>query len=270
MQGASRDALAQAWTRVERLLSEPGVDAALIGDELFGVVGVIDDQVGLRRALSDPAVAGDRKVGLVESVFSSRVGAATVRIVGDLASARWSKMRDLPEAIETLAVLAELIAADQAGVADDVEDELFRFARIVESRPDLRDALSSHALPEANKVSLVSALLEGKVTAATLRLVSQVATRPRGRSPEDALADYSRVASRRRDRLVARVTTAVVLSDDERQRLGAALAGLYGHDVHLEVAVDPSIVGGVVVEVGDEVLDGSVAGRLAEARRRLE
>jgi F-type H+-transporting ATPase subunit delta len=116
----------------------------------------------------------------------------------------------------------------------------------------------------------VAALLEGKATKTTLRLVTQVATRPRGRSPEDALAAYAQVAAQRRERLVARVTTAIPLSDDEGERLRLALAGLYGHDVHLQIEVDATLVGGVVVQVGDEVLDGSVAGRLAEARRRLE
>jgi F-type H+-transporting ATPase subunit delta len=185
-------------------------------------------------------------------------------------AARWSRTRDLPDAIETLAVLADLIGADLDGVADDLEDELFRFGRIVEARPALRDALSNDTLPDANKIALVAALLDGKATDSTVRLVNQVATRPRGRSPEDALAAYGDVAAQRRDRLVARVTTAIPLSDAEGERLGLALAGIYGHGVHLQIEIDAALVGGVVVQVGDEVLDGSVAGRLADARRRLE
>lgn len=272
MQGASRASLAQAWTALERQLASSGrqADAARVGDELFGVVGVIDTQVALRRALSDPALEGDRKADLLEAIVGSQVSAATLAILRGVVAARWSRMRDLPDAIETLAVLADLIGADAEGVADDVEDELFRFGRIVEARPQLRDALSSHTLPDANKVELVSALLAGKATDTTLRLVTQVATRPRGRSPEDALAAYAQVASQRRERLVALVTTAIPLSDDEGARLQSALTGLYGHDVHLQIEIDATLVGGVVVQVGDEVLDGSVSGRLAEARRRLE
>jgi len=273
MQGASRDALAQAWTFVERQLSASNgssTDAGAVGGELFGIVTVIDTQVGLRRALSDPALEPDRKGGLVEAVFGAHVSDVTLRIVTEVVRARWSRMRDLADSIETLAVLSLLIDADRAGESDDVEDELFRFSRIVEARPELRDALRSQALPDVNKLGLVDALLEGKATATTVRLVTQVATHPRGRSPEDALAEYGVVAARRRDRLVARVTTAIDLSDAERARLRSALIGLYGHDVHLEVELDPAIVGGVVVQVGDEIIDGSVAGRLAEARRRLE
>jgi F-type H+-transporting ATPase subunit delta len=270
MQGASRGALATAWAGVEQQLSQPDVDAAQVGGDLLGVVDVLDREVALRRALSDPSLEPDRKAGLVESVVGSHISPPALEILRGLVRSRWSRLRDLPDAIETLAVLAEFIGAERLGEADDVEDELFRFGRIVESRADLRQALESQALPEENKVQLVNALLDRKATATTRRLVIQVATRPRGRSPEHALADYGRVAAQRRERLVARVTAAVVLSDDERERLRSALATLYGHDVHLQVEVDPGIVGGVIVQVGDEILDGSVAGRLAEARRRLE
>jgi F-type H+-transporting ATPase subunit delta len=280
MQGASRDALAHAWTYVERQLARSGDEhheAAAVGEELFGVVDLLDAQVGLRRALSDPSVVGLRKADLLKAVLGSHVSDITLRIVTDVVRSRWSRMRDLGDAVETLAVLAMLIEADahpgrghHAGESDDVEDELFRFGRIVEGNAALRAALTDPALPDENKVSLVSALVEEKARPVTLRLLTQVATRPRARSPEDAIADYTGIAARRRTRLVARVTTAIALSDGETTRLQAALAGLYGHEVHLQIEVDADIVGGVVVHVGDEVLDGSVAGRLAEARRRLE
>jgi len=279
MQGASRDALAQAWTFVERQLARSGDEhheATAVGEELFGVVDLLDAQVGLRRALSDPSIEPARKAGLVKAVLGSHVSDTTLRIVTDVVRARWSRMRDLADAIETLAVLALLIEADahpgsghRAGESDDVEDELFRFGRIVEANAALRAALADPALPDDNKVLLVNALVEDKARPVTLRLLTQVATHPRGRSPEDAISDYGDIAARRRERLVARVTTAVGLSESEITRLQAALAGLYGREVHLQIEVDADIVGGVVVQVGDEVLDGSIAGRLAEARRRL-
>jgi F-type H+-transporting ATPase subunit delta len=274
MQGASRAALDEAWGEVERELSSSGksshAEATRVADELFGTLAVLDAQVGLRRALSDPAVEADRKTALVDAVFGSQISPVALGIVVNLVKSRWSRARDLPDAIETLAVLAAMIGGDHAGKSDDVEDELFRFGRIIEARPALREALSSAALPEANKLSLVDALLKGRATATTLRLANQIATHPRGRSPEDALADYGRVAARRGERSVARVTTAFALSAVEVRRLQAALVGLYGHDVHLQIEIDESIIGGVIVQVGDEVLDGSIAGRLADARRRIE
>jgi len=278
MQGASRDALAQSWAFVEGDLSGAQASGAgAVGEELFGVVAVIDAQVGLRRALSDPSMDADRKAGLIAAVLGPHVSDATLRIVTEVVRARWSRMRDVADSLETLAVLAMLMEADAhpgsghlAGESDDVEDELFRFGRIVEANAGLRAALANPALPDDNKISLVSALVEDKARPVTLRLLTQVATRPRGRAPEDAIGDYTDIASRRRARLVARVTTAVGLTDAEITRLQAAVAGLYGHQVHLQIEVDADIVGGVVVHVGDEVLDGSVAGRLAMARRRLE
>lgn len=273
MQGASREALAQAWGEVERMLSSASADdAARVGDELFAVTGLLDDQVALRRALSDPAIEADRKADLVKAVLGSRVGATTVDVVRSVVRSRWSRMRDLGDALEQLAVLARLIGAAAAGTRqpDEVEDELFRFGRIVESRPALRDALANPNLPVANKVSLVEALLGGKATPTTIALAVQLVSHPRGRTPEEGLAEYGEIASRRQQRFVARVTSAVALSDDERSRLRAALGSLYGHDIHLQVEVDPDIVGGLVVQVGDEVIDGSVAGRLADARQRLK
>ena len=272
MQGASRDALSQSWAQLEELLANASVDdAAKVSDELFGVVALLDEQVGLRRAVTDPAIDAERKAGLIDAVLASRVSAPTLQVVRGLVSSRWSRMRDLGDAAEQLAVLARLIGADRAKAAqsDEVEDELFRFARIVESRPALRDALADRNLPADNKVSLVNALLADKTTPATLALVVQLVSHQRGRTPEQSLAEYGEIASRRRQRSVARVTTAVALTDDERSRLRAALAKLYGHDVHLQVELDPHIVGGLVVQVGDEVIDGSVAGRLAQARQRL-
>jgi F-type H+-transporting ATPase subunit delta len=279
MQGASRDALAQAWTFVERQLSRSGDEhheATTVGDELFGVVDILDAQVSLRRALSDPSIEAARKAALAKAVLGSHVSDITLRIVTDVVRARWSRMRDLTDGLERLAVLALLIEADahpgsghRVGESDDVEDELFRFGRIVEANAALRAALADPGLPDENKVSLVSALVEDKARPVTLRLLTQVATHPRGRSPEDAISDYGDIAARRRVRLVARVTTAVGLTDAEITRLQAALTGLYGHEVHLQIEIDAGIVGGVVVQVGDEVLDGSVAGRLADARRRL-
>jgi F-type H+-transporting ATPase subunit delta len=191
MQGASREALAQASTRLERALeTAPADDAATISEQLFAVVTLIDDQVGLRRALTDPAIDAARKADLIEAVLASRVNATTLQVVRDLVSSRWSRMRDLADATEQLAVLARLIGADRArsDQSDEVEDELFRFARIVESRPELREALADRNLPRANKVSLVEALLAQKATPATLALVVQLASHPRGRTPEEGLA----------------------------------------------------------------------------------
>ncbi|MGH3025903.1 MAG: F0F1 ATP synthase subunit delta [Gaiellaceae bacterium] len=270
MQGASREALAAAWSEVEHTLESAGADAARLSDELFAVVGVLDDQVALRRALSDPAIDADRKAALADSVLAPHVGSTTLAVVRAVVRSRWSRMRDLGDAMEQLAVLARLVAAARAGQGDEVEDELFRLGRIIEDQGELREALSNPNLPAANKAALVHALLDGKATDSTIALAVQLVTRPRGRKPEVGLAEYGDVAARRTNRSIARVTAASELSDEQRSRLRVALARLYGHDVHLQVELDSQVVGGLVVQVGDEIIDGSIAGRLADARQRLK
>lgn len=269
--GATREALAALSQNLERLLAAASADqAAAVGDELFAVAELLDEQIGLRRALSDPALAADRKTGLVDAVLGSRLAASTLELVRDAATRRWSRMRDLGDAIEQLGVLARLVAADHAGQADEVDDELFRFGRILQDAPGLRDALANHALPSSNKVALMHALLDAKATPTTTALLSQLAAHPRGRTPEAGLAEYSEIAARRRRRLSAQVTSAIALTDAEKERLRTALADLYGHDVHLHTEVDPQVVGGLVVQIGDEVIDGSVVARLAQARHQVK
>jgi F-type H+-transporting ATPase subunit delta len=158
-------------------------------------------------------------------------------------------------------------------VLDAVEDELFRFGRIVVSSPELRVTLASRdagAAERSAKGALVGRLLGGRAQQVTERLVVRLVERPRGRSLEGGLEDLSRLAAERRNRSVAVVTTAVPLSDSQQRRLGSALARLYGREIRLNLDVDPRVLGGISVRIGDEVIEGTVAGRLDEVDRRLD
>jgi F-type H+-transporting ATPase subunit delta len=177
---------------------------------------------------------------------------------------------DLTDALEQLAVIATVASTEAGGKLDDLEDELFRFARIVEAQPPLRGVLADHRVAPARKGTLLTELLEDKTTQATLRLIIEAATHPRGRSLERVLAEFGRIAAERRDRLVAVVHTAVDLNEQQRTRLAAALAAQYGRSVHLNIEVDPSVLGGMSIRVGDEEIDGTIVRRLAEVRRRIE
>ena len=181
----------------------------------------------------------------------------------------WSSPRDLADATEQLGVLAAAAAAEGEGQLDDLEDELFRFGRIVSAEPGLRSALADPAPPADGKRELLDALLAGKVTPAALRLITQAVIYPRGRSLEASLDEYGRLVAAWRERLIAVVRVATGLTEDQRGRLAGALSHTYGHDVHLNVVVDPGVMGGMSVEIGDELIDGSVASRLAELRQRL-
>jgi F-type H+-transporting ATPase subunit delta len=270
MRGASRASLAAAKDRQAVLLAGGTAGrAADLGDQLFAVVGLLDTEPALRRSLSDPSIDASARSGLADTVLRGKISAAALDQVTALAGDRWSEPGDLADAVEQLAVLAICTSADMSGQLDEVEDELFRFGRIVGGDPGLRYALSNLFVPPDGRRSLVLDLLEGKATGPGLRLVSQAAAHPRGRSMDANLESYANLAAALRQRLVAEVHVAVPLSGDQRSRLAAVLAAAYGHDVHLNVVVDSQLVGGMTVRIGDELINGSVASRLAELRRDL-
>lgn len=269
MNGASREALSAARESLDALTDNTSVDATKLADELTSVTALLDREVSLRRVLTDPAQSGEAKAQLAQRLLSGQVGGETVDLVSGMVRSRWSRSRDLVDAAEELANIADLTAAQKAGALDDVEDELFRFGRIVSSSPELRSALTDKAAKATAKGELLRSLLGGKAHATTERLVVRLVTQPRGRSLEAGLESLSKLAAARRNRMVAVVTSAVPLSDQQKQRLGAVLAKLYGRAMHLNLDVDPTVLGGITVQVGDEVINGSIAERLDEATRRL-
>ncbi|QKW21563.1 F0F1 ATP synthase subunit delta [Kitasatospora sp. NA04385] len=270
MIGASREALAAGRENLDSLTDNTSVDSAKLAGELAAVTALLDREVSLRRVLTDPARSGQDKARLVASLLDGQVSGESVDLVSGLVRSRWSGPRDLVDAVEELAAYAEVIAADKAGVLDDVEDELFRFGRVVAGSHELRAALTEPKADAAAKAALVQGLLGGRANAGTVRLVTSLVTNPRGRSLEGGLESYSKLAASRRGRVVALVTSAIPLSDVQKQRLAAALAGLYGRQVHLNIDVDPAVQGGVRVQIGDEIIDGTVASRLEGARQGLE
>ncbi|MFB8773501.1 F0F1 ATP synthase subunit delta [Streptomyces broussonetiae] len=269
MNGASREALAAARERLDALTDATSVDAGALADELAAVTALLDREVSLRRVLTDPAQSGEAKADLVQRLLGGQIGGETADLVSGMVRARWSQSRDLVDALEELADTADLTAAQRAGTLDDVEDELFRFGRIVSSNAGLRAALTDRKATASAKGELLRSLLGGRAAPTTERLVTRLVTAPRGRSLEAGLESLSKLAADRRDRMVAVVTSAVPLSDVQKQRLGAALAKLYGRRMHLNLEVDPAVVGGIRVQVGDEVINGSLADRIEDAERRL-
>ncbi len=254
--------------RLEPLVGDPRA-ATELGNELFAAAGVLATQSALRRALGDPSRPEQARADLATALFGGKVSDATAGLIAAVAAARWSAPGDLTDAVEQLAAEAIVAAAEHEGRLDDLEDELFRFGRVVASEPDLRIALTNPFLPASAKRDLLDNMLAAKVTPEALRLITEAAVNPLGRSLDVSLDEYARLAARRRERLVAEVHVAVPLTDRQRGRLAAALGTAYGHQVHLNVVLDPKVTGGMTVRIGDDLIDGSVATRLAEAGRRL-
>ena len=248
----------------------PGTSlAATVGDELFAVLHLLDSEPGLRRALADPSKPADEKGAIVVALLHGKVTPATEELAAATVRAQWAGPADMTDALEQLAVEAFAIAAEESGQLDDLEDELFRFSRVVASEPELRAALSEPVLPDEGKRGLVNTLLADKVTPVTLRLVTEMSLHPRGRPLVVSLDMCTRIAAERRQRLIAVVRTATDLSAEQRRRLADALAGIYGHEVYVNIVIDPEVMGGMTIQVGDELIDASVASRLAAVRRKL-
>ena len=247
MQGVSRESLAAARDRLNDVAGRSDADPLGLAGELFAAVGLLDEQPALRRALTDPAASAERKADLVRSLFQSKLSDAAVDVLANLAGARWAAPRDLA----------------------DAADELFRFGRLVAANPDLRGALVDPIGPETGKAALVRDLLADRARPTTVLLVEQIVTHPRGRSIEGALDHYAQLTAFLRRRLIAHVRVAVALTGTERDRLATVLRRLYGRDMHLNIEVDPGVVGGMTIQIGYEVIDGTAITRLEQARSRL-
>lgn len=237
-----------------------------LGSELFAVVDALDSSATLRRVITDPGTPEAARADFVRGVLAGKVSVTCIEFVARAAQRRWSGGRTFTAALERQAVRSELLRADRAGQLDETEDELFRFARLVESDGALRNALAERSVGASHRERLVDELLQGRATPATVVLAKR-AVGSRERSYGHALESYINLAAAQKNRVIATVRVARPLTEDQLHRLRAGLARQVGRDIALQVIVEPDLLGGVRVELGTEVIEGTVAGRLAEARK---
>ncbi|MGW0431147.1 F0F1 ATP synthase subunit delta [Micromonospora sp. NPDC003197] len=270
MQAASRESYAAAYERFEAYAgsAEPA-SLADTAEALLSVAALLGREPRLRRALADPARPGEDRAGLLASLVADKVNAEARELLIALVSGRWSAPSELLEATERLGVEALLASADRAGDLGEVEDELFRFGQLVSGDPQLSSVLSDSIAPPAQRAELTRTLLAGKAKPATVRLVEVALAGFGGRSFSGSLTRLVELAADRRDRQVAYVTVAAPLSEDEERRLGAKLAELYGREVTVKQTVNPEILGGMSVQVGSDLYDGTVLRRLNDTRNAL-
>jgi F-type H+-transporting ATPase subunit delta len=273
MQGPSREAYKAVAARVDDALSGTGDGAAeratSIGDALFTVAGLLWAEPAVRRALTDPGRSPDDRAALVNRLVGDRIEPAAADLVAAAVRERWDRPRDLISAIDEFGIVAHLAAAEANGRLDSVEDELFRFGQVLHANPDLRAALLDLAAPEHARRDLLRRLLADQASPETVSMVEHAVLTCRDRRLEPAVDRIIELAAERRQRRVAVVRVASALSPDHRDRLENALAAQAGGPVRLNVVVDPDLVGGVKVEIGDEVVDGTVQSRIAELERLL-
>ncbi len=265
LRGASAEALADLTGRLDEAIG--GVrQAADLADELFTVSQLFRTEAALRRYATDASLPAEAKQGMVQQVFKDRLDERTLKLLTEAAGRRWTLSRDLPDVLERL---SEIAVVRSAGAdSGRVSDEVFELSRIVDGNPQLRDALSDPARSVEDKSALLDSLLDGKVLPATVTLAKQ-ALAGTYRTMTAALATYRVVAAESQGEVVATVRVARALSAADLRRLGEILDQQYATTVRLNVITDPDVIGGVRVEIGDQVIDGTISGRLDDARRRL-
>ena len=250
---------------LDRMLDDSQVGETFATD-MFGVVDALASSPSLRRAVTDPGTPEGARGALVHGLLDGKVDRGVADFVAEAATLRWAGGQTFAAALERQAVRAVLIVADRRGELEDTEDQLFRFARFVESSPDLRNVLADRSIDRSRRQELVGELLRGRATEATIMLAKR-AVAARERTFANTIEGYVTVAAAQKNRVVATVRVAKPLSSDQRDRLRAALTKQIGREVAIQEVIDPDILGGVRVELGDEVFEGTVVDRLEAARR---
>ena len=238
-------------------------------DDLFAVAGLIAREPALRGALADGGTPPEDRTAIVQRLLAGRIGDESLDIVQQAVRLRWSSGVDLAHALEIVGAQVAFTASEAAGTLDRIEDELFRFGRLLSAQPQLQVVLDDPALEADRKVAVLDDLLSDRVAPTTLMLLQHVVRAPRRRTLEEAVADLVELSAERRGRLLAEVTVAEPMTAEQENRLRGILERLYGRKVEIQADVDPTVLGGVRVLVGDEIIDGTVTRRLAEARQHL-
>jgi F-type H+-transporting ATPase subunit delta len=242
--------------------------ASELSSHLFFAADVFAGNTSLRRAITDPSRDKVAKAALVKDLFGKSTGALAVSLMSDVSALRWSATKDVIHVIEQLAIEAEASAANISNELDRVEDEFFETSRLVADNFELRKALVSVGSSDA-KSALIAEVIGKKASSSTVKLASALVSHLRGRSIEAAFADYLFGLANRRNRLIAVVRTASALTDAQATRLATVLEKKVGQPIRINVQIDPTILGGVSIKFADELVDGSVVNRLANAGRAL-
>jgi F-type H+-transporting ATPase subunit delta len=261
MGSATREALARSVSALADLGSKADLATA---EDLFAAGRVVADSAQLRAVLSDPTVDPAGKTALVTRIFTS-LSKPAVDLLQVVVAQRWSSHDDLLAAIEELGIRA--IAAS-APKKVDIVAELFSLGGAVTSDAQLELALRSKLASTESKVALVERLLDGRASKETVAIARQLVEQPRGRSIRESVRAAARVVAAQDGLTIATVYAATPLPEAQAERLRSVLSSTYG-DLKLNQVVDPSIIGGLRVQIGDDVIDGSIASRLAELRLQL-
>ncbi|MCT7656804.1 F0F1 ATP synthase subunit B/delta [Mycobacterium deserti] len=270
LRAASRDSVIEVVKRFDE--SVGGLDAnalTSLANDLASTTKLLRKEPLLARHLADPSSTSELRVQLVERLLSGKVSDSALDVLKTAASHRWSSTQDLIHGIQHTARLAILVRAEQEGQIEDVEDQLFRFSRILDSQPQLITLLSEYAAPLDGRIGLLNKVLARRASKNTADLLRQTIELLHGERADDAVRDLANLAVSRRGEVVAHVRAAAELTEEQNNRLTELLSRIYGHPVSLQLEIDSELLGGLTIAVGDEVIDGSLASKLAAAETQL-
>lgn len=273
MRSASRAAVAGLSERFSDIAKD--LDNKALSDlsaELVAVAEMLHREIVVTRYLTVPAEDAAPRIQLIERLVSGKVADATLEVLRLAVSERWSANSDLAAAIEHISRQALLEVAERENKIDDVEDQLFRFSRILDAQPRLAILLGDYGVPAEGRISLLRTVLDSandRVDPIVVALLTQTVQLLRGESAEEAVQFLAEVAVARRGEIVAQVSAAADLSDAQRSRLTDVLGRIYGHPVTVQLQVSDEQLGGLLISVADEVIDGTLASRLAAAQAHL-
>lgn len=263
MGSATREALSSSRAALAALAGE--VDLAT-SESLFSAGRTVGTSPQLLAALADPAASDSAKQTLITSVFGRTVTPNALRLLAVIGGSQWSSHDDVLAGIEDLGIRA---AAVSAAESVSIESELFAIGAAVSSDSELELALANKLGVDSAKLSLLDTLLTGKVSAQTLAIVRHLVLQPRGRRIGELLRHAAAVVADQSGAIVATVISAAPLASAQLDRLAAGLEARYGRRIVANQIIDPSILGGLRVQVGDDVIDGSIASRLNDLRLQL-
>jgi len=270
MRPASRASLATARERLDTATDGLGADELTrLGEELYAVAGFLDRERGLRRNLADRGSPEASRKQLIQRLLEGKIGDRTMEAVAEVVTSRWSRPLDLVDAVEELAGHAIFAVAEGDSSLEEVEDELFKFGRALDAQPRLATLLADENRPADDRVELLTTLLDGRARPATRTLLEHAVRAPRRRALEGVVDQLVDRAAARRERYVAHVTAAAPLTEEQESRLLDALGRIYRRPISMQAEIDPDLLGGLVIRVGDEIIDGSLSGRLERARQWL-
>ncbi len=270
LRAASRESVAEVVRQLDGVVAGLDVDElTALANDLASVVKMLRREPVLARHFADPSSGTAAKVQLVERLLSGKVSDAALEVLKNAVSQRWSSTSDLIYGIQHVARLALLVRAERDDQIEDVEDQLFRFSRILDSEPRLITLLSDYSAPLDGRIALLNNVLKRRASKNAADLLRQAIELLQGERADEAIRELADLAVSRRGEVVAQVRAATELSDAQNDRLTEVLTRIYGHPVSIQLDVDPALLGGLTIAVGDEVIDGSLASKLSSAETHL-